>query len=129
MDRLFLDANILFSAAWRESSGMHRLWKLKDVTLCSSRYALEEAHRNLKTDDQRERLIELAKRIHLFDAGTASLPPGASLPDKDAPILMAAIRAGATHLLTGDLEHFGPYLRKRIAGILVQLPGDYLRAR
>ena len=43
MDRLFLDANVLFSAPYRIDAGLVRLWKLKDATLCSSRHALEEA--------------------------------------------------------------------------------------
>jgi predicted nucleic acid-binding protein len=129
MDRLLLDANVLFSAAWRENAGMLRLWKLHNVTLCSSWYALAEAHRNLKTEDQCSRLTELSKRLHLYDASPAPLPAGISLPEKDAPILLAAMRAGATHLLTGDLDHFGPYFGERIAGILIQPPGKYLRSR
>ena len=47
MHRLFLDANILFSAAYRRDSGLVQFWKLNDTTLCSSRYALEEARINL----------------------------------------------------------------------------------
>ena len=31
------------------------------------------------------------------------------LPDKDQPVVLAAIGAGVTHLLTGDFQHFGPY--------------------
>jgi hypothetical protein len=49
------------------------------------------------------------------------------LPDKDVPILLAAIEARATHLITGDVRHFGAYFGKRIEGILVLLPGDYLK--
>ena len=45
----------------------------------------------------------------------------------DVPILLAAIAARATHLLTGDLRHFGSYLGKRVEGILVLPPGEYLR--
>jgi hypothetical protein len=56
MDRLFLDANILFSAAYRPGTGLLRLWELKDALLCSSRYALEEARINLAEEDQRTRL-------------------------------------------------------------------------
>ena len=52
MDRLFLDANVLFSAAYRIDAGLLQLWKLKNVTLCSSRYALEEARINLANEDQ-----------------------------------------------------------------------------
>ena len=127
MDRLFLDANVLFSAAYRPRAGMLRLWKLKRVTLCSSRYALGEAMVNLADQDQQARLIVLSKLIRFFEAGPVPLPPGISLPDKDAPILLAAISANATHLLTGDVRHFGPYFGKTIEGVKVLLPGDYLR--
>ena len=50
MDRLFLDANVLFSAAHRPEGRLLRLWKLDDVTLCSSRYALEERGSILPTN-------------------------------------------------------------------------------
>ena len=127
MDRLFLDANVLFSAAYRVDAGLRRLWNLRHAELCSSRYAVEEAKLNLSEESQRRRLAMLVSKLSLFDPIMNALPSGVTLPEKDAPILLAAIAARATHLLTGDLQHFGPYLGKRIAGILVLLPGEYLR--
>jgi predicted nucleic acid-binding protein len=128
MDRLFLDANVLFSAAYRPDAGLLHLWKLKNVALCSSRYAVEEARFNLDDDDQRARLVTLTQRLYLFEAAAREMPNGVSLPEKDAPILLAAIQAGATHLLTGDIRHFGPHFGHPIAGISIVLPGEYLRA-
>ncbi len=129
MDRLFLDANVLFSAAYRPDAGLLRLWKLKRAVLCSSYYALEEARINLADEDQRERLNKLSELIQLFEAGQHTVPRGVSLPAKDVPILLAAIAARATHLLSGDVRHFGPYFGTRIEGIAIMLPGDYIRAR
>lgn len=129
MDRLFLDANILFSAAYRSDAGLLRLWKLKNATLCSSRYALEEARINLDEEAQRTRLHKLSEGIHLVEANQTALPRGVSLPEKDTPILLSAIEAQATHLLTGDVRHFGPYFDKRIEGVRIMLPGEYLRTR
>jgi uncharacterized protein len=129
MDRLFLDANVLFSAAYRPDAGLLQLWKLKHVTLCSSRYALEEARINLVEEDQRARLTELSEAVHFFDASQVKSLRGISLPEKDAPIMLAAIEARATHLLTGDVRHFGQYLGKKIEGIAIALPGEYLRGR
>ncbi len=63
MDRLFLDANVLFSAAYQAEAGLLRIWKLKDVVLCSSRYALAEADLNLDNDDQRRRLTALCAEV------------------------------------------------------------------
>jgi predicted nucleic acid-binding protein len=52
IDRLFLDANVLFSAAYQPDSGIARLWKFKDVELLTSAYAAEEARVNLSEREQ-----------------------------------------------------------------------------
>jgi|SRR5580698_7391081 hypothetical protein len=127
MDRLFLDAHVLFSAAYRSDAGLLSLWKLKRATLCSSRYAVEEARINLGDEDQLARLTTLTQHLHLFEAVPRELPSGISLPEKDVPIVLAAIDARATHLLTGDIRHFGAHFGHRIADILIVAPGDYLR--
>ncbi len=129
MDRLFLDANILFSAAYRPRAGLLELWKLNGVTLCSSRYAVEEARVNLSDESQRQRLRRLRGPLDLFEGSMIELPRGIVLPEKDVPILLAAIEGRATHLLTGDVRHFGAYFGKTVYGIRITLPGDYLRSR
>lgn len=129
MERVFLDANVLFSAAYRADAGLLKLWRVRGIQLCSSSYALEEARINLDEPAQRTRLTQLEAKLQLFDAPEQELPSGVLLPGKDVPILLAAIAANATHLLTGDLRHFGPYLGRRIAGVLILTPGDYLSRR
>jgi uncharacterized protein len=127
MERLFLDANVLFSAAYQPGAGLLRLGKLKNVELCSSRYALAEADANLNQEDARRRLHSLAEKLQFFEAPQRKLPQGVSLPQKDAPILLAAIEARATHLLTGDVRHFGPYLGRKVQGVFIVLPGSTSR--
>ena len=129
MERLFLDANILFSAAYSADSKLLTLWKLKDVMLCSSRYAVEEARINVNEEDQRGRLQRLSADLRLFEATDRRLPCGVSLPDKHAPILLAAIDAQADYLLTGDIRHFGPYFGRKIEGVVVALPSQYFKKR
>lgn len=129
MDRLFLDANVLFSAAYSPTNGILKLWKLSKVQLLSSRYALEEARINLASESQRERLRILSAQVALFDATPAELPNQTSLPGKDAPIVLAAMQAKATHLLTGDVRHFGQYFDKSIGGVLILPPAEYLKRR
>jgi predicted nucleic acid-binding protein len=92
MIRVFLDANILFSCAWRESSGISRLWERSDLQLVTSAYALREAESNLATKkpDSLARLSSLASRVELSNA-TAVLAEGHGLPAKDLPILAAAL--------------------------------------
>jgi len=129
MDRLFLDANVLFSAAYKPDARGRRLWKLEDVTLCSSRYALEEARINLTGDDQWSSVSELASVVQFYESLSRTVPRGITLPEKDEPILLAAMEARADYLLTGDFQHFGRYFGKKIEGILIATPAQYLRIR
>ncbi len=129
MDRLFLDANVLFSAAYKIDARLLRIWKLRNVALCSSHYAIQEARINLAREDQWTRLTELSGSLQIFEARQTPLPSGILLPEKDVPILLAAIEAQATHLLTGDVRHFRAYFGKKISGIAVMRPGEYLRNR
>lgn len=127
MDRIFLDANVLFSAAYRPKAGLTKLWTLKDVELITSYYALEEARTNLQEQLQRARLNRLIGTLRVIsEVIDQSLPQQVTLPKKDRPILLAAIHAQATHLLTGDITHFGKYYRKTIQGVLILPPAEYL---
>lgn len=127
MDRLFLDANVLFSAAYQEDAGLRQPWSLEEAQLLTSGYALEEARRNLATDEQRRRLARLAADLELVpEAPSGSLPDELDLPEKDRPIVAAAVQAEATHLVTGDLSHFGPYLGRAVVGIRFVRPAELL---
>ena len=127
MARLFLDANVLFSAAYRSDTGLLKLWKLREVVLCSSRYALEEARINLNHEVQRTRLARLAGKVQFFDAGKHELPEGLSLPEKGRTDPIGCHRSSCYTSLDWDLRHFGSYFGKRVEGILVLPPGKYLR--
>ena len=121
---------MLFSAAYRQGSGLEGLWGATNIALMSSPYAIEEANRNLDDGAPRTRLHELVSALEIVpDISGIHPPTGVALPEKDLPILLAAIAAEATHLLTGDRANFGRYYGRRIAGVLVQRPGDYLAAR
>ena len=128
MRQVFLDANVLFSAAWRADAGLMRLLSIQQCELLSSRYACEEARRNLPSAEQRQRLQQLMTNIRLVaDVTAGDLPAGVILPEKDRPILLSAIRAQATHLLTGDRQHFGALYGQTIDGVTVMRPADFLR--
>ncbi|MBV8139499.1 MAG: PIN domain-containing protein [Deltaproteobacteria bacterium] len=132
MDRVFLDANVLYSAAFLEQSGLARLWTLEDVELLTSAYGLEEARRNLLMDrpEAVRRTERLCKAITTVNALQGlKLPANVQLDDKDQPILLAAIQGRAHYLLTGDTRHFAHLYGKRIATVLVLRPAQYLTRR
>jgi len=127
MDRIFLDANVLFSAAYSRDSGLHRIWKL-DVELSTSFYALEEARANIETHEQDERLNHLIKSVFVIPTQTDwELPEDFELAEKDRPILAAAVAADAAYLLTGDFTHFGKYFGKKVFGVVILPAANYLR--
>lgn len=131
MDRLFLDANVLFTAAHRPdgkaaflfAQGAGR-WEL----ICSA-YAIEEARRNIlqKFPPAAPALQSLASQLEVVaQPATPAVP--LALPEKDLPIWAAALAARSTHLLTGDLRDFGPHMNRpdKTAGVLIQTVADYL---
>lgn len=128
MDRLFLDANVLFSAAYRQDAGVRRLWDLPRVTLVTSEYAVAEARRNLATGDQLGRLDALLEAVQVEPASTLdpAVRKGIEIREKDWPILGGAVATGATHLITGDLRDFGPFMGQVVLGVVVLTPARYL---
>ncbi len=127
MDRVFLDANVLFSAAYRSRARLQRLWQLTDVALLTSPYAVAEARRILADRYQRARLTRLVRRLTVTaESESRPLPTEIRLPDKDRPIFQAAQQAGAGFLITGDVAHFGPYFGQTVAGVTILSPAEYL---
>lgn len=134
--RVFLDANVLFSAAYHDRSGLLVFFELSGagvIQLTSSAFAIEEARRNiaLKRPDR----IAACERL-VADLSPAPAPPGeliaiaraAGLPPKDAPILAAALAAEADLLVTGDRTHFGQLFGQAIGRLTVRQPAEALSA-
>ena len=129
MDQVFLDANVLFSAAYRVDTPLRKLFALSHVRLVTSAYALEEAKRNLPSGQQRAELERLCTSVEVVSV----LPPQgeiailAKLPENDRPILWAAISLRATHLLSGDFKAFGRFYGHTIEGVAIMPPAAYLK--
>ena len=113
----------------RPDARVFRLWQLKDIVLYSSRYALEESRFNLVDENQQPRLSTLARKLRFREASERQLPEGLILPQKDAPILLAAIEARVHYLVTGDFHHLGPYFGRKIEGVVIVSPSKYLKIR
>lgn len=131
MDRVFLDANVLFSAAYIPRCRITRLWRLKGVRLLTSRFVAEEAIRNIeiKRPDRLRALVRLLKHCQMVDEVSARLtPPAVELPAKDKPVLAGAMAGDANYLLTGD-KHFRPLFGRVVGRVTIMRPGDYLHLR
>ncbi len=127
-ERIFLDANVLFSVAYG-SKGLERLWQKAekgDCVLLASQYVTEEAKRNLEEPHLLERLNHFLNSVQIFPEVGSGIPCAIDLPEKDCPVLLAAMAAKADYLLTGDVTHFGKYFGKTVSGVNICRPGDYL---
>ncbi|HUW63302.1 MAG TPA: PIN domain-containing protein [Spirochaetia bacterium] len=131
MDYLFLDANVLFSIAYGSRSlGVFRdLARQGACSLIASDYVLEEARRNLSRREEVERLDQFSAALTITTEVDLGLPCPIVLPAKDRPVLLAAVHARATHLITGDLGHFGAYRGQTVQGVHICTPRDYLDLR
>ena len=124
--RLFLDANVIFSAALSNQSRAAVLFGLARAGACklvSSGYAVEEARRNLKAKHP-DALNRFAKVVDLIEVGAEAdsrrlLQAAATgLDPGDVPILAAAL-GQADALVTGDRKHFGQFMGKKLLGLRI----------
>jgi uncharacterized protein len=121
--KVFLDANILFSAALPGFKLRELIQTLLGHSACiTNRHALKEAEQNLqiKRPDCLEELRNLLTRIPIHE-GLAELA-GVEIRDKDKPILAGAIDAGCSHLVTGDRRDFGHLFDRTIRGVRIVTP-------
>lgn len=130
--RLFLDANVLFTAAHNPRGKAALVIELAAAghwDLFSSRYVLEEARRNLqrKFPESTAALTDFQSSLSL-SSHRPELPRLSGLADKDQPVFQAALSCEATHLLTGDLRDFGPFMNRpdMTHGIRIQTTAEFL---
>jgi len=124
---------VLVSVAYSEQARLAALWKLREVHLVTSLYAMQEAANNLNEEDQQSRLRDLIEAIEIvsdaswIDSRIQDTLTGIELPDKDRPILAGAAAAEADFLLTGDIQHFGRYFGQILCGVRILRPAEFLQ--
>ena|SRR5437867_2535035 len=118
--RVFLDANVLFSASNR-SSNIARLVALvaKDWEAVTSDIACVEARKNLVLErpDWLSAFEKLLGRVEIVPS--ASFDLGVELDRQDVPLLCAAIRSKCRYFATGDRRDFGHLFGKAVHGVEV----------
>jgi hypothetical protein len=126
--RVFLDANVLFSAA-KSDGPVRRLLRevlVRGHEVWADGYVVAEARRNL--------IAKGPAAVAVLDALLASIrvasasPMGTAqsdtawLPEDDRPVLAAAIRLRCEALVTGDRTHFGAGYGRIFGGVMIHSP-------
>lgn len=118
--RIFLDANILFSASSPESSTRMLLRAAAAAAeLVTSPHAWEEAQRNLAAKRPQNALQLPALREMVLNSHGFQVVDCPGLPLHDQPILAGAVGSQCTHLWTGDKKHFGAWFGRNLCGVTV----------
>jgi predicted nucleic acid-binding protein len=126
--RIFLDANILFSAA-KSDSAVRRL--LEELLVAGHQcvadgYVIGEARRNLERKYP-SAIASLNDILADVDCSAKASEPGfpehvQALPEKDRPVMAAAIHHRCQALITGDKLHFGALYGQTIGGVTIHSP-------
>src|ERR1700674_4870906 len=112
--RIFLDANVLFSAAKSDGAVRQLLALLIDAghECWADGYVVEEARRNLSTKapEAVQVLDAFLARMNLAAHSISeTIEAALAVPEKDRPVVVAAIRLKCDALVTGDRTHFGAF--------------------
>jgi uncharacterized protein len=132
--RVFLDANILFSAA-KSDGAIGQLLSLLERSgheCWADSYVIEEARRNLvaKAPERIPVFVKLLPRVKTATAQRVyrTLEDSLPLPSKDRPVLAAAIHQNCDALVTGDRTHFGALYGRTIRGVAIHSPRSLAQA-
>jgi len=125
--KIFLDANVLFSAVKSDGhvSQLLRLLTESGHELVANDYVMDEARRNLevKYPVNHDLLGPVLTIVNVSSVSSHGLlPEGIELAEKDRPVLAAAIALGCNALVTGDTTHFRHLFGTSVGGVMIFSP-------
>lgn len=108
--RIFVDANVLFSASYQPEHPFLDFWSSEKTEMLTSMYAADEVRRNIRSVAHLSRFTLLMNETTIAEEAFGETENDRiDLPPKDKPILAGAWSARARYLVTGDKRHFGAY--------------------
>ena len=133
--RIFLDANVLFSASKSAGAIRQLLQELLagNHGLVADEYVATEARRNVLAKASGDAPDYLEALLTQIEVSAVQYPATTQtsllwLPEKDRPVLAAAMALKCDALVTGDRAHFGPGYGKTFEGVTVFSPAQLAQA-
>lgn len=136
MHKLFLDANVLFTATCSPTGASFAIFELArhdKIELLSSMYAVKEAKVNIEKKLGTDKLpvfYELISNLEALDSRVYAEESEYKglIVEKDLPILEGARRLGVDFLITLDKKDFKTRkLAEADLPFQIMLPGEYLK--
>ncbi len=137
MHKLFLDANILFAAAYSANGGSALIFELankKNIKIVSSKIAFLEAERNLINKGSKEAMITFYNQISYLDYLYEEINQQNKkyfekiINKKDVDILANAVNSKSNFLITLDRKDF---FQKKVfdfaSPMIICTPAEYLQ--
>lgn len=129
--RIFVDANVLFSAARSAGAIRQLVFGLHAAghTLVADEYVATEARRNIAGKAGAEAQAYLQALLEQIEVSTVHYPARDRatvlwLPEKDRPVLTAAMALKCQALVTGDRAHFGAGYGQSFEGVTLYSPAQ-----
>ena len=125
--RVFVDSNVLYLAATSPNGRAMALFRLSEkqrFTIVASSHVIEEARRNVAVSngdrmEDLDRLVQQIERVSEAPAKVVSWASEHDLDAGDAPVLAAAVSAGADGFVTADRSSFGHLVGEKSGGVTV----------
>jgi predicted nucleic acid-binding protein len=130
--RVFLDSNVLFSAALGGPGFtlMFEISRAGRAILVTSRACWIEAEENLRRK-RPDRLAALERVLRIVDAARTAGEEHVEMAREfvqahDVHVIASAIACGAAILVTGDRKHFGHLMSRDDLPLRVRTPRDFV---
>jgi predicted nucleic acid-binding protein len=131
--RVFLDSNVLFSAAYseKEKSRSYIFFELRDLNIIeiyiSNLVKFESVHNiKIKKPEKSGFLNELLSKVNILEDIYIYYDDIKSLPENDRIILSSAVYNDMDFFITGNTKDFLPFYNKKLSNTLILTPKSFL---
>jgi predicted nucleic acid-binding protein len=135
--KVFLDSNVILSGLLSETGAPRVILDLLSLELpglaaVTGRYNIIEIERNIRKKAPKalpvyqEYFPKLRIDIVPVPSPADVIKYGGMVVDKDAPVLVSAVKCGADVLVTGDKKHFAKVKRSGALSLRIVSPSEFL---
>jgi predicted nucleic acid-binding protein len=131
--KVFLDSNVLFSAAYsgKEKSRSYLFFELQDIGIIEiyiSNLVKFESINNIKIKrpEKSNFLNELLSKVIIIEDVYIYYDDIKSLPENDRIILSSAAYHNIDFFITGNTKDFSPFYNKKLSNTLILTPKNFL---